>query len=586
MVVRGPLIGRETEITELEEIFSEARLLTVTGAGGCGKTRLALELADRIAGEHGTAPAVAMLASVAGEDQLLDAVVRALGAREQFGRSPREVLLECATERRLPLLVLDNCEHLLAPAADVVAELLAAAPESRIVATSREALGVPGEEVFDLRPLGLPEGDDGLAALVRSDAGRLFVDRATSADPTFELTPDSALAAAEVCRALDGLPLALCLAAARLREISVEEIAGELARPGLSEATGRVELSLHDSLAASLEWSYRLLDEREKQIFRCLSAFSGGFTAEAAHAVGAPDLDEKEARALLGSLEAKGLAVPVVGLTGRERWELFETVSEFATHQLGREGEEDEAADRHLAWFAGYAARADEMLAQADGHRLIDEETANLRRALERATRRDPAAALGIAASLTRHWVLGEHFREGRSACTEALSVSTTGEETGSRAVLRSGAAVFALMTENYAEALESVQAALELLPKVRDPDAEAECLVLLLIGADPDRRGPGGGIPLRRAGGRARALRRETSAARLRAGQPLDLRRAVRALRSRRRRIRGAPRDPARLRSPEAADLGRAGRGVGSCQRRLAAAGAPARRSRARARG
>jgi predicted ATPase/DNA-binding CsgD family transcriptional regulator len=490
MAVRGPLIGRETEITELEEIFSEARLLTVTGAGGCGKTRLALELADRIAGEHGTAPAVAMLASVAGEDQLLDAMVRALGAREQFGRSPREVLLECAAERRSPLLVLDNCEHLLAPAADVVAELLAAAPEIRIVATSREALGVSGEEVFDLRPLGLPEGDDGLAALVRSDAGRLFVDRATSADPTFELTPDSALAAAEVCRALDGLPLALCLAAARLREVSVEEIAGELARPGLSEATGQVELSRHDSLAASLEWSYRLLDEREKQLFRCLSVFSDGFTAEAAHAVGAPDLGRKEVRALLGSLEAKGLAVPVVGATGRERWELLETVSEFATHQLGREGEEDEAADRHLAWFASYAARADELLAQADGHRLIDEETANLRRALARAAGSDPEAALGIAASLVRHWVLGEHFQEGRSACAEALSVSTTGEETGSRAVLRSGAAVFALMTEDYTEALESVQAALEILAEVRDPDAEAECLVfcssvLIQTGAD-----------------------------------------------------------------------------------------------------
>jgi DNA-binding CsgD family transcriptional regulator len=180
----------------------------------------------------------------------------------------------------------------------------------------------------------------------------------------------------------------------------------------------------------------------------------------------------------------------VVGATGRERWELLETVSEFATHQLGREGEEDEAADRHLAWFASYAARADELLAQADGHRLIDEETANLRRALARAAGSDPEAALGIAASLVRHWVLGEHFQEGRSACAEALSVSTTGEETGSRAVLRSGAAVFALMTEDYTEALESVQAALEILAEVRDPDAEAECLVfcssvLIQTGAD-----------------------------------------------------------------------------------------------------
>ncbi len=263
---------------------------------------------------------------------------------------------------------------------------------------------------------------------------------------------------------------------------------------------------------------------------------------------------------------------------------MLETVSEFAAHRLSLADEEDETNARHLAWFGRYASRADEMLAQADGHRLIDEETANLRRALERATRRDPAAALQMAASLTRHWVLGEHFQEGRSACAEALSSRHDGEELD-RAVLRSGAAVFELMAENYAEALESVQAALTLLPEVRDTEAEDRPGVLL-IGADPDRRGPGGGIPLRRAGGRARAVLRETSSARLRAGQPLDLRRAVRALRSRSRRIRGAPRDPARLRSPEAADLGGAGRGVGSCQRRLAAASAPARRSRARAGG
>jgi predicted ATPase/DNA-binding CsgD family transcriptional regulator len=492
MVGWSPLIGRETELTELEGILSEARLLTIAGAGGCGKTRLALELADRIAGKDGAhGPASAMLASVAGEDQLLDALLRAFGAREQFGRSPREVLLECAAARPSPLLVLDNCEHLLAPAASIVAELLAAAPEIRIVATGREPLGVAGEKVFDLRPLGLPEAERGLAALVRSDAGRLFVDRAARADPAFELTPRSAAAAAEVCRAVDGLPLALCLAAARLPEVSVEEMAEELARRRLSDATGEVELSRHDSLGASLEWSYRLLDDRERRLFRCLSVFADGFTTEAARAVGAPDLGKEEVRVLLGSLEAKSLTVAVTGDAERERWTLLETVSEYAALQLALEREEDEVDDRHLAWFGGYAARADEMLAQADGHRLIDEETANLRRALERATRRDPAAALGIAASLMRHWVLGEHFQEGRSASMAVLSVSTDAE-TGPRAVLRSGAAVFALLAEDYADALESVRAALELLSDVRDADAEAACLlfcstVLIQTGADLD---------------------------------------------------------------------------------------------------
>ncbi|HET7052342.1 MAG TPA: LuxR C-terminal-related transcriptional regulator [Solirubrobacterales bacterium] len=492
MVGGGPLIGREAEFAELEELLAEAGLLTIAGAGGCGKTRLALELEDRIAGEDGAAGhAVAMLASVAGEDQLLDALLRAFGAREQFGYSPRQVLLECAASWPSPLLVLDNCEHQLAAAAGIVAELLAAAPEMRILATSRAPLGVAGERVFNLRPLGLPEAGGGIAALVGSDAGRLFVDRAARADPAFELTPGSAAAAAELCRALDGLPLALCLAAARLGQISVEEIAGELARPGLSGAAGEAELSRHDSLDASLAWSYRLLDARERQLLRCLSLFADGFTTEAAQSVGAPELSTEAARILLDSLEAKGLIATVGADAGGRRWTLFETVSEYAVRQLALEREEDEAADRHLAWFAAYAARADEMLAQADGHRLIDAETANLRRALERATLRDPAAAPRIAASLMRHWVLGEHFQEGRSACAEALSASaSTDGEAGSRAVLHGGASVFALLAEDYAGALGSVQQAVGLLPGITDADAEAACLllcstVLIQTGAD-----------------------------------------------------------------------------------------------------
>ncbi|HWB68989.1 MAG TPA: LuxR C-terminal-related transcriptional regulator, partial [Solirubrobacterales bacterium] len=334
--------------------------------------------------------------------------------------------------------------------------------------------------------------EDGLAALVHSDAGRLFVDRATRADPAFELTPSGALAAAAVCRALDGLPLALCLAAGRLGEISIEEMAVELAGRDFSGARGEVELSRHDSLAASLEWSYCLLDDREKRLFRGLAVFSGGFTAAAAGAVGAPDLDAEEARALLGSLEAKSLTVAVNGVAGRERWALLETVSEYARRQLEQEGEEGEAAERHLAWFAEFAARADEMLAQADGHRLIDEETANLRLALRAAALREPATAPRIAASLMRHWVLGEHFQEGRLACAQALSASTsTAAETGSLAVLHSGGAVFALLAEDYEGALGSVQAALGLLPEVGDAGAEALCrllcsTVLIQTGADP----------------------------------------------------------------------------------------------------
>ena len=491
MVGRSPLIGREEELTTLEAMLSEARLLTITGAGGCGKTRVALELADRVVGkDDGVEFASAMLASVSGEEQLLDALLRAFSAREQFGRSPREVLLECAGAQPPPLLVLDNCEHLLPHVARVVAELLAAAPQARVVATSREPLGLDAERAFALEPLGKPETGNALAALMHSDAGRLFVDRAVHAHPDFELTPRSAAAAAEVCRALDGLPLALCLAAGRLPEVSAERMAEELAQRRVSGATGDVELSRHDSLGASLEWSYRLLSDRDQQLFRRLSAFAGGFTVEAARAVATPDLSEELVRGLLDSLEAKSLTVAMSGNREAKRWTLLETVSEYAAHLLELEDEEDETNARHLAWFGHYAAQADELLAEADGHRLIDGEAANLRRALDRATRRDPQAATGMAASLMRHWVLGEHFQEGRAACAAALSSSGMDGDAPSRAVLHSGTAVFELLAEEYEEALADVQTALTLLPELRNAEAEAAGLlfcstVLIQTGAD-----------------------------------------------------------------------------------------------------
>ena len=479
MVAGGPLIGRERELAELERRLMSARLLTVTGAGGCGKTRVALELADRAG--RGTEPvesAVVELVSVRSAEQLVDSLLRGGRCCERFGRRPAEVLLEFVSERQL-LLVLDSCEHLVATVGRVVAELLDAAPRVRVVVTSREPLGVAGESVFRLGPLSLPELGGGVGGVVRSDAGRLFVDRAAVVDPGFAPTASVAGAVARICHELDGLPLALCLAAARVDTLTASEVADGLARRGrLDGALGEDESLRHRSIRASLDWSYQLLGARERVALRRLSTFAGGFTAAAAYAVVGPDLDEVDVRGPLDSLEAKGLIMPV-RTQGAERWAFLQLISEYASEQLRLEGQQEEIEDRHLAFFRAFAADADELLLEAAGHELIDEETANLRRALERAVEHDVGSAVMIAASLMRHWVLAEHFEEGRAACDAVLSVAGGGGEAGALAVVHCGAGLIGMLGEDYARAIANVQTGLALLAGVDDIAAQARGLVM-----------------------------------------------------------------------------------------------------------
>jgi len=493
MMTVVPLIGRESELAQLDELLDRTRLLTVTGAGGCGKTRLAVELADRVRSSR-DAPActTVLLAGVASDEQLVDALLRALGARERFGVSPRRALLGHVASRRL-LLVLDNCEHVAAEVARLVGELLDGAPDVRLLATSRAPLAIDAEHVFRLGPLSLPAPGGGLSEVVRSDAGRLFVDRAAQNNPAFALTPSSARAVAEICRELDGLPLAIVLAAARLDTFSVGEIADGLSQGDrLSASVGEGQRSRQGSLRASLDWSYRLLDEHERVLLRRLSVFSGGFTPSATRAVAAPELSETRVRALLGALEEKGLIVPVLPRHGETRWTFLQTVGEYAAEQLTRAGEREQIMERHLAHFLTYAVHADTLLLEAEGHERIDRETPNLRRALDRAIEHDPCRAVRIAASLMRHWILAEHFQEARSTSAAVLASMDGDGDAAARAVVLCGAGLTGLMSEDYAGAVQSTQAGLELLGDVQEAGAQSVCLgfssmVLIQTGMDLD---------------------------------------------------------------------------------------------------
>jgi predicted ATPase/DNA-binding CsgD family transcriptional regulator len=472
----GPLIGRERELAEVERMVSSTRLVTLTGAGGCGKTRLSVEVAERAASSALQTPAVVIeVASAASAEQLVDAVLRAVGARERFGRRPVQVLLERLAERPL-LLVFDNCEHLVAAVGRVVPELLDGAPGLRVLVTSREPLAITGEVVFRLGPLSLPDPGGGVGAVVRSDAGRLFVDRAAFVDAGFALTPAVARAVARICHELDGLPLALCLAAARIGALSASEVAEGLARRGrLDTVAADGESPRHHSVRASFDWSYQLLEAAERDLLRRLSVFAGGFTVAGAHGVAAPHLDERQVRRLLDSLEAKGLIMAVTA-SGPERWAFLRTVREQAADQLRLESEQDETEDRHLAFFQAFAAAADDLVLEIGGHDLIDEETANLRRALDRAVERDIDGATEIVADLMHHWVLAEHFEEGRAACAAVLA-SAPGADPGVRAVVLCGAGMIGMLSEDYPGAIANTQAGLALVESVQNIEAQTRCL-------------------------------------------------------------------------------------------------------------
>jgi predicted ATPase/DNA-binding CsgD family transcriptional regulator len=351
-------------------------------------------------------------------------------------------------------------------------------------------LGIEDELVFQLLPLGIPDAGGDVAAVVRSDAGRLFVERAASRDPAFALTPTSAPAVVRICRELDGLPLGVVLAAARVDTVSVSDIADGLSRQGrLRGPLVDEALPRHRSLEASLDWSYGLLGEVEQTVLRRLSVFVGGWSTESARAVALPEASESFVHRVLEGLEARGL-ITRLGTGRPERWTLLQTIGEYAAGRLSFETECDEMVERHMRWFAAYAAEADGSLLEPDGHRLLDQEGPNLRLALDNASDRDPGCALAIVASLMRHWMLSEHFEAARSASAAALAAAGDEGDRRTRAIVHCGAGLVALLSEDYPGAVAHTRAGLDLLDGTADLETEARCLLmstLALVQVGPD---------------------------------------------------------------------------------------------------
>jgi predicted ATPase/DNA-binding CsgD family transcriptional regulator/transcriptional regulator with XRE-family HTH domain len=398
-------VGRAGPVREVAALLEEYRLVTVTGPGGAGKTRLAGQVAKLVAGRFADGAWLVELAPVRDPVLVPAVVAAALGVRERPGVPAAEAVARVLAGQQL-LVVLDNCEHVIGAAVELCAGLLAACDDVRVLATSREPLRAAGEARYRLGPLALPGLDD-LAHAARAEAVALFADRARSADPQFALTGETTPTAARLVARLDGMPLAIELAAARVEALGVAGLLDRIEdRFALLTGGDRLAADRQQSLAATVEWSYRLLDEPERRVFRMVSAFPAGFTLEAAEAVAGPDAGPVVLRLVDCSL----LSPPQAGPDGRLRYVMLETLRAYGAGLLAGAVEQDGTA----AALAGHALRVARQAAagsqSGDGElaaaRWLDAEDATMRQALAWAGVHDPALALRLANALGWWWLL------------------------------------------------------------------------------------------------------------------------------------------------------------------------------------
>src|SRR5829696_1865327 len=426
---RSSFIGRETELRSVKRDLAMTRLLTLTGAGGCGKTRLALEVARELVGAYPDGVWLVELAPLPEGALVAQAVAAALGVHEQADRSLSDALVAFLRAKRT-LLVLDNCEHLVDAVASFADTLLNSCPHLRVLATSRESLNVEGELNWLVPSLSVPSLGQSprVEELAGYESVRLFVERARHRNPAFSLTPENAHAVARICGRLDGIPLAIELAAARVG-LSVEQIARRLDDSlRLLSAGSRTASPRQRTLRGTLEWSYALLSEPERRLFGRLSVFAGGWTLEAAEVVGAEGHTEHgDVLELLSRLVEKSLVVGEATGGGGARYRMLEPIRQYAQEKLEEGGEAEEVRRRHATFFLALAEEAEPRL-QGPGDREwlehLEAEHDNMRAALSLALEQEEADELGLrlAGALWLFWEARGYYGEGHSWLEQVLA--------------------------------------------------------------------------------------------------------------------------------------------------------------------
>ena len=483
-------IGREWDLAEIRELLHRVRLVTLVGAGGAGKSRLALEAARNSLAEFPGGTWLVELASLVQPGLVVQAVAGVLGVREHPER-PLADLVAQHLEAVEALLVLDNCEHLLDDVAALATRLLRSCARLSILATSRERLGVTGELLRPVSGLAVPRpGANQASEVGYADASRLLIERAAAIRPGFRLDQGTARAVAQICRQLDGLPLALELAAARVNALDVDEIAARLHdRFRLLDRGERTALPRHRTLRAVVDWSYELLSATERRLFDGAAVFVGGFSLEAAEAVcAAPDDDAADTvPSLIARLVDKSLITREHATSTSGRYRLLETLRMYGLERLRERGEAASVSDRHADYFLTLAEVAGEALRgpeQATWVSRVETEHGNFRAALQWSLDRGAAdRAARLAGSLYPLWDLHGHYSEGRGWLARVLAA---GDQlpAGVRARALLGSATLAVIQGDLEHAAAACEEAAALCQQAGDPAGLAHALQYLGLGS------------------------------------------------------------------------------------------------------
>ena len=450
-----PLIGRDHEIALVRRLLGNSRLLTLTGPGGVGKTRLALRAVVNLMSASRDGVWWVELAPLSDPLLVPQSVARVLDVRDQPGRDLMASLQHHLRTREV-LLVLDNCEHVIDASAELAHGLLRMCPGVRILATSREPLGVSEECIWTVPALSYPDPAQlpSIPDVSSYDAVQLFVERATAAQADFQLTPENVRFVAEICHRLDGIPLAIELAAPRVRALTVEQIASYLNDSfRMLVRRNRAEVPRHQTLRATIDWSYGLLSSEERTLFNSLAVFADGWTLEAAEAVcapsiaGADQIGESDVLDLLARLVDKSLVVATGQTTHGRRYRLLETVRQYAREKLVEAGDVAAIHQRHLGFFRDFVAEIEARINTARRVEYLAQlhaEHDNVRTALRWAIRHEPEAALRLSGALWWFWFHQGYWREGRAWLEESLASVAAPARTPQRAKALLGSGVLA----------------------------------------------------------------------------------------------------------------------------------------------